>query len=208
MQTSVGQDADTDRDNQHHRNRGCRRGGHTASPAHQPGDRAAYALQQRPPDLKLSPQVILEAGARARGLEGVVELPLERLELEVLVVVHAICSLADSRSAFNARWYSILAASSLQLMSVPTSSKLRPECRSEMASRCRSGSRATWSSRALYLMRSSAVPAGSSSLIGWCSMVRRSRSRRPWARKWSRVAFLAIRNSHAAGVVLRVSNRP
>src|SRR6266568_648600 len=125
MQTSVGQDADTDRDNQHHRNRGCRRGGHTASPAH-------------------------EAGARARGLEGVVELPLERLELEVLVVVHAICSLADSRSAFNARWYSILAASSLQLMSVPTSSKLRPECRSEMASRCRSGSRATWSSRALY----------------------------------------------------------
>src|SRR6266849_259105 len=136
MQPSLGQDADTDRDHQHHCHRGCRRGRHTASPAHEPGERTTHSLQQRPPDLKLSPQVILEAGSRARGPEGIVELPLERLELEVLVVVHAICSLADSRSAFKARWYSILAASSLQLISVPTSSKLRPECRSEMASRC------------------------------------------------------------------------
>ena len=41
----------------------------------------------------------------------------------------------------------------------------------------------------------------------WCSMVRRNRSLRPWARKWSRVALRAIRNNHAAGVVLRGSNR-
>src|ERR1700682_5101208 len=67
------------------------------------GSPVPKTLPDRAACLHLEPKLVLKAGARTGGLERVVELALQRQQVELLVLAHA-CSLwTESRSAFSPR---------------------------------------------------------------------------------------------------------
>ena len=82
--------------------RHCRR---FADRLHKADPGVAQPRPRRPVCLHPSPELVLETGAGARGFECVVELPLQRLELEVFRLAHTAFSFSTaSFSAFTARW--------------------------------------------------------------------------------------------------------
>src|SRR5207247_2231919 len=83
---AVREQAHADDDDQQRGDSRRRDRGYLPDPLQQPRDRVPQAIGRRARRLHAQPQVVLETATRSRGLEGVVELALQRLELEVLVV--------------------------------------------------------------------------------------------------------------------------
>ena len=88
MQSAEPQEAGTHQDDEEYRDggRGHRR---RFSQAFDEARHAlAHALPHRTACLHAEPELVLEGGTRTSGLERIVELPLQCLELQVVVVAH------------------------------------------------------------------------------------------------------------------------
>src|SRR5207247_7046445 len=112
-------------------------------------DRARDHLEPRgrPRSGRAAPQALPQLGPELRPGAGagerLPELALQLVQAGLVRLAHLVVSGIAARSAFSARWYNILAASSLHPSRTPTSWKERPDWRSPIASRWRSGSLAT-----------------------------------------------------------------
>ena len=84
---AVQQDAGANHHDQQHGDRAERDGRRLAEPSAHGADRVAQARPQRPPRLHPQPQLVLVAAAGPRRRERIVQLALERLKVEVLLVV-------------------------------------------------------------------------------------------------------------------------
>src|SRR4029077_2252942 len=85
-QTVHGNDPDADGDDQYQRGRRRGHRGHLAYAVPESRERIAEPALSGPARLNAQLELILEGGPRARGLESVVELALQSLQLELVVV--------------------------------------------------------------------------------------------------------------------------
>ena len=101
---AIGEDPHSEQQDEEARDRGSRHRRHVADALHQAGERVAEPSRKRPPGLHAEPELVVETDARPRRRERVVQLTLERLQLELVVLfAHTPSFCTASFNAFSAR---------------------------------------------------------------------------------------------------------
>jgi hypothetical protein len=103
-ESAVGQHAPTDDHDEQRCHRGPRDPRDGTDPIDETPPHVTQPRSSRPLGLDMCPQLVLESRSRARGLEGIVQLPPQREKLAVFVLLaHTLSFATASFIAFSAR---------------------------------------------------------------------------------------------------------